>query len=121
MNPTMALGIDLGDKTSHACLIDDSGVPVLRDRVRTSAASAFGGAAPGHPRHDLNGDLLGAVAASTSVPARVPQMVNVERHRVAVAQRPAASATRRYQPWYTRHDAPRAFLRRRLALVVPLL
>ena len=36
MNPTMALGIDLGDKTSHACLIDDTGVPVLRDRVRTT-------------------------------------------------------------------------------------
>jgi predicted NBD/HSP70 family sugar kinase len=37
MNPTMALGIDLGDKTSHACLIDDTGVPVLRDRVSVAA------------------------------------------------------------------------------------
>ena len=36
MTTTMALGIDLGDKTSHACLVDDVGVPVLRDRIRTT-------------------------------------------------------------------------------------
>jgi transposase len=36
MTTTMALGIDLGDKTSHACLVDDVGVPVLRERIRTS-------------------------------------------------------------------------------------
>lgn len=36
MTTTMTLGIDLGDNTSHACLIDDVGVPVLRDRIHTT-------------------------------------------------------------------------------------
>jgi transposase len=39
MTTAMALGIDLGDRASHACLIDDVGLPVLRDRIRTTPES----------------------------------------------------------------------------------
>ena len=35
MTTTMTLGIDLGDKTSHWCLLDAAGVVVHRDRVRS--------------------------------------------------------------------------------------
>ena len=51
MTTTMALGIDLGDKTSHACLVDDVGVPVLRERIRITpdAMRAFFAPFVGHP------------------------------------------------------------------------
>jgi hypothetical protein len=39
MTTTMAFGIDLGDRTSHACLVDNVGVPVLGERIRAGRAA----------------------------------------------------------------------------------
>jgi transposase len=36
MTTMTALGIDLGDKFSHACLLSEAGTPVLRERVATN-------------------------------------------------------------------------------------
>jgi len=47
--PEMTMGIDVGDRYSHLCLVDDQGEVVERDRVRSTEA-AFRGHFEGAPR-----------------------------------------------------------------------
>src|SRR5258708_14609299 len=37
--PEMTMGIDVGDRYSHICLLDDEGEVVERDRVRSTEAA----------------------------------------------------------------------------------
>src|SRR5207302_5054346 len=37
--PAMTMGIDVGDRFSHVCLLDDEGEVVERDRVRSTEAA----------------------------------------------------------------------------------